>query len=78
VGSSDAAFTALARQRCPAVGDVIMVMTGAFQRIDPDEMDAWLDELARPLFDVSRGVRPERLPIEDPGPDLLTTLWPTE
>jgi hypothetical protein len=61
VSSSDAAFTALARQRCPVVGDVLLVMTGAFQRVDPDAMDARLDELARPLFDVPRAARPERL-----------------
>jgi hypothetical protein len=61
VSSSDAAFTALARQRCPAVGDVLLVMTGAFQRVDPDAMDARLDELARPLFAVPRAARPERL-----------------
>jgi len=46
---------------CPGVADVLLVMTGAFQRVDPDAIDASLDELARPLFEVPATVRPERL-----------------
>jgi hypothetical protein len=61
MGSSEGTFAALARQRCPAVGDVLLVMTGAFQEVDLDAMDARLDELARPLFDVPAEARAGRL-----------------
>ena len=61
MGSSEGTFAALARQRCPAVGDVLLVMTGAFQQVDLDAMDARLDELARPLFDVPASARAGRL-----------------
>ena len=61
MGSSEGTFAELARQRCPAVGDVLLVMTGAFQEVDLDAMDARLDELARPLFDVPAQARAGRL-----------------
>jgi hypothetical protein len=61
MGSSEGTFAELARQRCPAVGDVLLVMTGAFQDVDLDAMDARLDELARPLFDVPETARAGRL-----------------
>jgi hypothetical protein len=61
MGSSEGTFAALAQQRCPAVGDVLLVMTGAFQEVDLDAMDARLDELARPLFDVPAEARAGRL-----------------
>src|SRR5262245_59849337 len=61
MGSSEGTFAALVRQRCPAVGDLLLVMTGAFQDVDLDAMDARLDELARPLFDVRAEARAGRL-----------------
>jgi hypothetical protein len=61
MGSSDGTFADLARRRCPAVGDVLLVMTGAFQQVDVDAIDARLDDLARPLFDVPAGARAGRL-----------------
>jgi hypothetical protein len=63
VGSNDDAFAALAGQKCPSVGDVLLVLTGAFQRVDPDAMDAQLDDLARPLFAVEAWDRPARLAL---------------
>jgi hypothetical protein len=61
MGSSEGTFAELARQRCPAVGDVLLVMTGAFQQVDLDATDARLDELSRPLFDLPAPARAGRL-----------------
>jgi hypothetical protein len=46
---------------CPAVADVLLFMTGAYQRVEPHVIDGYLDELARPLFGVSTPARAERL-----------------
>ena len=42
---------------CPAVADVLLFMTGAYQRVEPHVIDGYLDELARPLFGVSTPAR---------------------
>jgi regulator of sirC expression with transglutaminase-like and TPR domain len=47
---AEAAFAALSRRACPPLGEVLFAVTAAWRPANWSELDAQLDQLARPLF----------------------------
>ena len=54
---TEAAFAALSRRACPPLGEVLFAVTAAWRPANWGELDAQLDQLARPLFAAGPGGR---------------------